>query len=108
MQSHTSEGNSASSTLDMSVEQAVKQDHHTTAKAAVQKRKRTSRKISFNPDVMFSEPLDSPSSDAKSFNEDDMYGSDSDVETYSLGYGSEEAIQSSNQGMVCMCFLHIH
>src|SRR3984885_10279719 len=105
MQSHTSEGNSASSTPDTSVKQTVKHEsHRSTAKAAVQKRKRTSHKISFNPDVMFSEPLDSPSSDAKSFNEDDMYGSDSDVETYSLGYGSEEDIQSSNQDMVCICF----
>ncbi|KAN0135974.1 hypothetical protein V8E53_006135 [Lactarius tabidus] len=34
--------------------------------------------------LMLSDPLDSPSSDARSFDEDDMYGSDSDVETISL------------------------
>ena len=34
--------------------------------------------------VMLSDPLSSPSSDAQSFDEDDMYGSDPDVETISL------------------------
>ncbi|KAN0127850.1 hypothetical protein V8E53_014297 [Lactarius tabidus] len=34
--------------------------------------------------LMLSDPLDSPSSDARSFDDDDMYGSDSDVETISL------------------------
>jgi len=33
---------------------------------------------------MFSEPLDSTSSDEMSFDEEDMYGSDPDVETISL------------------------
>ena len=33
---------------------------------------------------MLSDPLSSPSSDAQSFDEDDMYGSDPDVETISL------------------------
>ena len=34
--------------------------------------------------VMLSDPLSSPSSDEQSFDEDDMYGSDPDVETISL------------------------
>jgi hypothetical protein len=34
--------------------------------------------------LMLSNPLDSPSSDARSFDEDNMYGSDSDIETISL------------------------
>ncbi|KAN0128954.1 hypothetical protein V8E53_013216 [Lactarius tabidus] len=34
--------------------------------------------------LMLSDPLESPSSDALSFDEDDMYGSDPDVETISL------------------------
>jgi hypothetical protein len=34
--------------------------------------------------LMLSDPLESPSSDALSFDEDDMYGSDTDVETISL------------------------
>ena len=33
---------------------------------------------------MLSDPLLNPSSDAQSFDEDDMYGSDPDVETISL------------------------
>jgi hypothetical protein len=33
---------------------------------------------------MLSEPLDDSSSDTKSFDEEDMYGSDPDVETVSL------------------------
>ena len=34
--------------------------------------------------VLFQDPIDDESSDAESFNEDDMYGSDPDVETISL------------------------
>jgi hypothetical protein len=34
--------------------------------------------------LMLSDPLESPSSDTMSFDEDDMYGSNSDVETISL------------------------
>jgi hypothetical protein len=44
---------------------------------------------------MFSDPLDSTSSDEQSFDEDDMFGSDSDVETISLTSGSKEVSQTS-------------
>jgi hypothetical protein len=49
---------------------------------------------------MFSDPLDSSSSDDQSFDEDDMYGSDSGVETISLGPESKDEIQSLNQDLV--------
>jgi hypothetical protein len=47
------------------------------------KKDRDGRTVRPSP-IMLSNPLDSPSSDAKSFDEDDMYGSDSDIETISL------------------------
>ena len=62
---------------------------------------------------MLSDPLDSPSSDAKSFDEDDMYGSDSDVETISLKRPSQVAAPDSDASLVCLHllpqfgFLHI-
>ncbi|KAH9171291.1 hypothetical protein EDB89DRAFT_1907147 [Lactarius sanguifluus] len=52
---------------------------------------------------MFSDPIDSSSSDAKSFDEDDMYGSDSNAETISLKPDSMEPYsnqaQSTNEGV---------
>jgi hypothetical protein len=55
---------------------------------------------------MFSDPLDSPSSDSKSFDEDDMYGSDSDVETISMKPSSNEQDRSPTGHMVCTLFCH--
>jgi hypothetical protein len=44
-----------------------------------------------NSETMFADLLDSPSSsDSKSFDDYDMYGSDSDVETISMKPGSNE------------------
>lgn len=45
---------------------------------------------------MLSELLDSSSSDAKSFDEEDMYGSNSDIEIISLLRGSNQAIESQD------------
>ena len=42
------------------------------------------RRIAHASPVMLSDSLSSSSSDDKSFDEDDMYGSDSDIETVSL------------------------
>ena len=50
---------------------------------------------------MPSNPLDSPSSDAKSFDEHDMYGSDSDVETISLKHLCQAAATDSDASLVC-------
>ena len=49
---------------------------------------------------MLSDPLDSTSSDEMSFNEEDMYGSDPDVETISLGSASNTKVQSSDEDLV--------
>ena len=51
--------------------------------------KRQSQRDARNPAVMLCDPLDGPSSDALPFHEDEMYGSDSDVETIGLYHQSE-------------------
>ena len=51
--------------------------------------------------IMLSDPLESPSSDAMSFNKDDMYGSDSEVETISLRPFRAEQHMNTNNSMVC-------
>ncbi|KAN0133107.1 hypothetical protein V8E53_009137 [Lactarius tabidus] len=43
--------------------------------------------------LLFSDPLDGTSSDEQSFDEEDMCGSDSDVETISLGFRSNDQVQ---------------
>ena len=55
----------------------------------------------YHSPLMLSDPLDSPSSDAKSFDEDDMYGSDSDVETISLRRPCQAAAPDSDASLVC-------
>jgi len=50
--------------------------------------------------LMLSEPLHSSSSDTKSFDEEDMYGFDSDIEIISLASGSNQ-VQASPDHMVC-------
>ena len=50
---------------------------------------------------MFSDLLDNTSSDEMSFDEEDMYGSDPDVETISLGSGSNQVVRSSEEDVVC-------
>jgi hypothetical protein len=51
---------------------------------------------------MFFDPLDSSSSDTQSFDEDDMFGSDSGVETISLKPESEEQASPTNEYTVCI------
>jgi hypothetical protein len=63
------------------------------------------RKFRLDPEelLLFSDPLDGTSSDDQSFDEEDMCGSDSDVETISLGFRSSDQMQSSiNQSVVCL------
>jgi hypothetical protein len=43
-----------------------------------------------HPDVYFSDPVDELSSDVESFNEDDMYGSDHEMEAVSESTDNEE------------------
>jgi hypothetical protein len=52
--------------------------------------------------LMLSDPLDSPSSDARSFDEDDMYGSDSDVETISLRPFRVQPALNAGDSLVCL------
>ena len=62
---------------------------------------------------MHSDPLDSPTLDTRSFDEDDMYRSDSDVETISLKHPWEAPATESDASLVCpdlltfFCFLHL-
>jgi len=49
---------------------------------------------------MLSDPLESPSSDTMSFDEDDMYGSDSDVETISLKPFLNKQETNANESLV--------
>jgi len=66
----------------------------------------------YHSPLMLSDPLDSPTSDTRSFDEDDMYGSDSDVETISLKCPCEAPATESDASLVCpdwltfFCFLH--
>jgi hypothetical protein len=55
-----------------------------------------------DPPSMFSDPLDGTSSDDMSFDEVDMYGSDPDAETISLGAGSNHNVQCSDEEVVCV------
>jgi hypothetical protein len=49
---------------------------------------------------MLSDALDNTSSDEMSFDEEDMYGSDPDVETITLASGSNQQMQSPNDQVV--------
>jgi hypothetical protein len=66
------------------------------------KHRRKVRKDDNNPPTMLSDPLDSSSSDAQSFDEDDMYGSDSGVETISLKPDSNNEARETEEMMVCV------
>ena len=50
--------------------------------------------------TMLSDALDNTSSDEMSFDEEDMYGSDPDVETITLASGSNQQMQSPNDQVV--------
>lgn len=93
MQSHTKHTSSY-------MRNAASHGHQTDDHSPDQTNLRTSRKDPRNPPSMLSDPIDSPSSDTKSFDEDDMYGSDSDVETISLKPDSDEQTRVVNEHMV--------
>jgi hypothetical protein len=57
--------------------------------------------------LLFSDPLDGTSSDEQSFDEEDMCGSDSDVETISLGFRSNDQVQPIDMQVVCIVLLGI-
>ena len=109
MQSHTSES-SPTSSFSHSQASPTHSTHppsHSDQSADIiswshkQKHKRNVR----SSPILFSDPLDSPSSDAKSFDEDEMYGLDSDGETISLkthvGALVESTTNQANDSKVC-------
>ena len=60
------------------------------------------REAAYHSPLMLSDPLDSPTSDTKSFDEEDMYGSDSDVETISLKHPCKAPATDSDASSVCL------
>ena len=111
MQSHTSKGKTILSTSHTSVKHTsatIKPDNLGASRAPNRKGRRTPRRKVRSPQAMFPDPLDSPSSDTKSFDEDDMYGSDSGVETISLASGSKEKVQSPDDDKVYAWASYMH
>jgi hypothetical protein len=67
---------------------------------------RTSQEALDDLDMSFSDPVDEPSSDAESFDEDDMYGLGHGMEVISESSDDEDEadmLQSSEERMVCRC-----
>jgi hypothetical protein len=56
---------------------------------------RTNPKTLHNPETSFSEPVDAFSSDAESFDEDDMYGSDHGMQTVGEVSDDEKEVEAS-------------
>ena len=103
MQSHTSKGKPISSTSHTSVKHTsatIIPDNPDAGRAPNWMGRQRSHQKVHSPQAMFPNPLDSSSSDAKSFDEDDMYGSDSGVETISLASGSKGKVQSPDENKV--------
>ena len=77
--------------------------------SVIKPKMQTRRKRHHDPGnlLLFSDPLDGTSSDEHSFDEEDMFGSDSDAETISLGVRSNEKKQSFDEQVVCI-ILSVH
>jgi hypothetical protein len=60
---------------------------------------RTNRKALHNPETSFSDPIDVDTSDAESFDEDDMYGSDHGMETVSESSDDENEVEVSETSL---------
>ena len=89
---------------------SITEDPGSGAKPSVIKPKmQTRRKHHHDPGdlLLFSDPLDGTSSDEHSFDEEDMFGSDSDAETISLRVRSNEKKQSFDEQVVCI-ILSVH
>lgn len=71
-----------------------------TNKGVNRKRRRAHRRNIKTSTILFYNAVDGSASDTKSFDEDDMYGSDSDVETISLKPHSDtQPTMTNEQGM---------
>ena len=103
MPSHKSKGKQTVSTSCTSATPShtpVLQGQHSDSKVHGQKNVQRLPWTVDNSPIMLSDSLDSPSSsDAKSFDEDDMYGSDSGVETISLKH-SFQVSSMANESLV--------
>jgi hypothetical protein len=104
MPSHKSKGKQTVSTSCTSATPShtpVLQGQHSDSKVHGRKNVQRLPWTVDNSPIMLSDALDSPSSsDAKSFDEDDMYGSDSSVETISLKRPFQ-ALNVANESPVC-------
>ena len=80
-----------------------------TESSVLKPKMQTRWKCHHNPGdlLLFSDTLDGTSSDEHSFDEEDMFGSDSDAETISLGVRSNEKKQSFDEQVVCI-ILSVH
>jgi hypothetical protein len=104
MQSHTSDNEYTASVLHTSPTHGstpVTQGYQSADKAPDQKRKQKGQRSVRNSPIMFSDPINDSSSDTQSFDEDDMYGSDSGVETISLAPPSNAQDGMTNEHIVC-------
>ena len=99
-------------TPDTTAHEADMQGGHRTLHSNDPTQPWSGRRRAYHSPLMLSDPLDSPTSDTRSFDEDDMYGSDSDVETISLKRPCEAPATESDASLVCpesltfFCFLH--
>jgi len=100
MNPSTSKGKEASTTC---TSVSFKQESNDAAEVTVIKRKmqiRRKHRHTASELRLFSDPLDSTSDDEQSFDEEDMFGSDPDAETISLGFKSNKKKQSFDEDIV--------
>ena len=83
------------------------QDENTNHHTIVQGQPRLAQEQACHSPIMLSDPLDSPSSDVKSFDEEDMYGSDPDVETISLKQPGQVQSSASDDALACPALLPV-
>ena len=104
MQSHTSKGKHTSfvsHTSPTPPSSTVTRHHQSANKAPDQKRKWNVRKdVRLSP-MLFSDSEDDLSSDTQSYDMDDLYGSDSGIETFSLTSYSDAQVRMTSKQTVC-------
>src|ERR1700761_4607919 len=102
MLSHTSEGTqSISHSSETFAHAGAMPDDNNDDQTITQPQPRPVRQRAHYSPIMLSDPLDSPSSDAQSFDEEDMYGSDPDVETVGLKQPCQGLSSASNESLAC-------
>ena len=106
MQSHTSESTDPDTPSNAPVKHRsapIAQERSSASRNTIQMYEEVQGSCSgVHTPIMFSDPLDDHSSDEWSFDEVDMYGSDSDVETISLWASPIQEIHTSDNEVVCM------